>query len=281
MLRILHAGFFSTVQDLGRVGYRDKGVPVSGAMDLYSAQFANALLGNAKDAALIEMTMLGGKFQFFDSTVVAISGAFMRPMLNDEALLQNRLIKIQPNDVLHFGGAEKGFRTYLAVKGGFKTETILGSRSMYSSVTNQSVIKKDDHIIYEPYQGVEKAFSKVKYDDTHLESNVLDVFKGVEFDMLSENQKQQLFSKDFLVSKNNNRMAYQLEPVLDNNLKPILSSPVLPGTIQLTPHGNLIVLMRDCQTTGGYPRILQLTEKAINTIAQKTLGNSIKFRQKE
>ena len=281
MLRILQVGFFSTIQNLGRFGYRDKGVPVSGAMDLYSAQFANALLGNAKDAALIEMTMLGGKFQFLEPTVIAVSGAFMNPMLNDEAVLQNKLIKIQPNDVLHFGAAEKGFRTYLAVKGGFKTETILGSRSMYPSVTTQSVLKTNDQIIYEPFQGIQEAFSKVRYDDTHLEANVLDVFKGVEFDMLSENQKQQLFSKDFLVSKNNNRMAYQLEPALDNYLQPILSSPVLPGTVQLTPNGSLIVLMRDCQTTGGYPRVLQLTQEAINTLAQKTFRNTLKFRLKE
>lgn len=281
MLRILRAGFFSTIQDLGRFGYRDKGVPVSGAMDLYSAQFANALLGNAKDAALIEMTMLGGKFQFLEPTVIAVSGAFMNPMLNGEVVLQNKLIKIQPNDVLHFGAAEKGVRTYLAVKDGFKTETILGSRSMYLSVTTQSVLKTNDQIIYKPFQGVQETFSKVRYDDTCLESSVLDVFKGVEFDMLSENKKQQLFSKDFSVSKNNNRMAYQLEPMLDNNLKSILSSPVLPGTVQLTPNGTLIVLMRDCQTTGGYPRVLQLTQSAVNVLSQKTLGNRLRFVLKE
>lgn len=281
MLRILQSGFFSTIQDLGRVGYRDKGVPVSGAMDLYSAQFANALLGNAKDAALIEMTMLGAKFQFLEPTVIAVSGAFMNPKLNGESISQNKLIEIQSNDVLCFGGVEKGFRTYLAVKGGFKTETILGSRSMYHSITPQDALNKGDILKYEPFLNIEKAMSKVKYQDSHLESNVLEVFKGVEFENLSEHQKQQLFSKRFTVSKNNNRMAYQLEPVIENSLKSILSSPVLPGTVQLTPNGTLIVLMRDCQTTGGYPRILQLTERAINILGQKTLGNTLKFRLKE
>jgi len=281
MLKVLQPGFFSTIQDLGRYGFRDIGVPVSGVMDSYSAQFANALLGNAKGSAIIEMTMLGVKFQFLEPTIIAISGALMNPKLNDEPVSQNKLIHIQPNDVLHFANVKKGFRTYLAVKGGFKAETILGSRSMYPSVTTQSILKKDDYIIYEPFQGVEEALSKVKYQDSHLESNVLEVFKGVEFDKLSENQKQQLFSNGFSVSKNNNRMAYQLEPKLENSLKSILSSPVLPGTVQLTPNGNLIVLMRDCQTTGGYPRVLQLTEKSINVLSQKTLGNTIKFRLKE
>ncbi len=281
MLKVLQPGFFSTIQDLGRFGFRDIGVPVSGVMDSYSAQFANALLGNAKGSAIIEMTMLGGKFQFLEPAIIAISGALMNPKLNDEPVSQNKLIHIQANDVLYFANVKKGFRTYLAVKGGFKTENVLGSRSMYPSVTSQSVIKKEDYFFYEPFEGVPYAFSKVKYDDSHLESNVLEVFKGVEFDKLSENQKQQLFSNGFLVSKNNNRMAYQLEPKLENSLKSILSSPVLPGTVQLTPNGNLIVLMRDCQTTGGYPRVLQLTEKSINVLSQKTLGNTIKFRLKE
>lgn len=281
MLKVLQPGFFSIIQDLGRFGFRDIGVPVSGVMDSYSAQFANALLGNTKDAALIEMSMVGGKFQFLEPTVIAVSGAFMNPKLNDELVSQNKLIHIQPDDVLHFAGVKKGFRTYLAVKGGFKTEKILGSRSMYHSITIQDALNKGDILKYEPFLNIEKAMSKVKYQVTHLESDVLEVFKGVEFTNLSENQKQLLFSKYFTVSKNNNRMAYQLEPLIENNLKSILSSPVLPGTVQLTPNGNLIVLMRDCQTTGGYPRVLQLTERSINILAQKTLGNTLKFRLKE
>ena len=76
-------------------------------------------------------------------------------------------------------------------------------------------------------------------------------------------------------------MAYQLEPLFQNSLEPILTSPVLPGTIQLTPSGQLIVLMRDCQTTGGYPRVLQLTEKSINILSQKTTGNDLKIRLKD
>ena len=76
-------------------------------------------------------------------------------------------------------------------------------------------------------------------------------------------------------------MAYQLAPTFDNALDPILTAPVLPGTVQLTPSGQLIVLMRDCQTTGGYPRVLQLTEDAISILSQKTTGNSLKFRLKE
>ena len=73
-------------------------------------------------------------------------------------------------------------------------------------------------------------------------------------------------------------MAYQLKELFKNDLKSIITSPVLPGTVQLTPSGNLIILMRDCQTTGGYPRILQLNEAALNVLSQKYSGQKIQFQ---
>ncbi|MAB49809.1 MAG: allophanate hydrolase [Flavobacteriaceae bacterium] len=281
MLKVLQPGFYSTIQDYGRFGYRDYGVPVSGVMDSYSAQFANALLGNTNEAALIEMTMVGGKFQFLEPTTIVVSGAFMNPKLNDMPIEQHKLIHIHSNDVLHFAQVEQGFRTYLAIKGGFESDVLLGSRSQYNPVTSNNTIHKGELVPYQSFSSLYVSNSKVKFDDSILKSNILDVFKGPEFDRLSEKQKQQIENGEFKVSKNNNRMAYQLEPMVENDLEPILSAPVLPGTVQLTPNGNLIVLTRDCQTTGGYPRVLQLMESAINMLAQKTTGNTLKFRLKE
>lgn len=281
MLKVLQAGFYSTIQDLGRFGYRDIGVPVSGVMDSYSSQFANALLGNTKNAAIIEMTMIGGKFQFTEPTSIVVAGADMQPTVNSKLVEQHKVINIKKDDVLKCNVASNGFRTYIAVKGGFKTKKLLGSRSLYVPVTAQSYLHKNNELAYEPCVDANTSFSKIKFQKNYLETDVLEVYKGVEFEQLSKEQKHRLFSNCFTVSKNNNRMAYQLEPIIKNSLVPILSSPVLPGTVQLTPNGNLIVLMRDCQTTGGYPRVLQLTERAINTLAQKTFRNTLKFRLKE
>lgn len=281
MLKVLQTGFYSTLQDAGRFGYRKYGVPVSGAMDSYSARFANALLGNKKSTVLIEMTMLGGIFQFLESTVIVVSGAFMNPKLNGKAIDQNKTISVQVNDILSFYKAYSGFRTYLALKDGFDTDLLLGSRSQCKPITANSVIKKGELIPFRPFSNFQNSNSKVKYNDSIFKYNILDVFKGPEFNRLSDVQKRQLKNGEFKVTKLNNRMAYQLEPTIENKLTSILSSPVLPGTVQLTPNGNLIVLMRDCQTTGGYPRILQLTERAINILSQKTLGNTLKFRLKE
>ena len=110
------------------------------------------------------------------------------------------------------------------------------------------------------------------------ETTEIDVFKGPEFHLLSKNQQEFLINSQFTISKDNNRMAYQLSEILENNLESIITSLVLPGTVQLTPSGKLIILMRDCQTTGGYPRVLQLKESAISVLAQKLTGNPINFR---
>jgi len=281
MIKVLKSGFYSTIQDLGRFGYRDYGVPISGAMDLYASEFANALLGNSKECAVLEMTMVGPTLQFLKPTRIVVSGATMNPILNDKTLAMNTVIAVKTNDVLSFGKLEKGLRSYLAIKGGFLTEQVLGSRSMIVNITQLTNLALNDTLDYLDHTEVfESSNANVKYNDAILETSSIIAYKGPEYDKLTKTQKNRLLATDFKVSKLNNRMAYQLEPLIENNLESILTAPVLPGTVQLTPSGRLITLMRDCQTTGGYPRILQLTNQALNCLSQKREGNNIKISLK-
>lgn len=279
MVKILKPGFYSTVQDFGRIGYQEYGVPYSGVMDKRAASFANALLGNDKHAAVIEMTMTGGVFQFKSNTLICLSGADMNPMLNNLPIINNRIVWVKKADILSFGKLSTGFRCYLAVYGGFKTEVIMKSRSMYKGITQQSFIKKGNELVIENIlASISLQHANLRVDSSYLKAPSIEVFKGPEFDLLSEAQQNKLTTYEFTISKNNNRMAYQLEESLKNDLEPIITSPVLPGTVQLTPSGKLIVLMRDCQTTGGYPRVLQLKESSIDVLAQKYTGQSIIFK---
>ncbi|MDN3492983.1 5-oxoprolinase subunit C family protein [Winogradskyella bathintestinalis] len=281
MIKVLKAGFYSTIQDLGRFGQRAYGVPVSGAMDAYSNEFANELLGNDKTNAVLEMTMSGAELQFLIPTTIAVTGANMNPKLNTKPIPMFKSVILRSNDILSFGNLESGFRTYLSVKSGFLTETILGSRSMTNNITETARIQKDDILqISNASDAVRPKHAKLKFNASYFEDYVLEVTKGPEFCKLSYAQQESLLNQEYKVSKFNNRMAYQLLPLFHNDLDSILTAPVLPGTVQLTPSGQLIVLMRDCQTTGGYPRILQLTEQSINTLSQKFTENSLKFRLK-
>ena len=279
MVKVIKPGFYTTIQDLGRFGYQDYGVPVSGAMDHYSAQFANALLNNNENDAVMEITMTGPTFEFQCHTLICISGADLSPKLNDLNIKLNSVIAVKPNDILSFGKMNYGFRSYLAVSGGFKTEIKLRSRSMYKNITSKLKIDANDHLMINEFnQTKTNKHAALKYNSERFGSNILEVYKGPDFELLTTVQQDQLFNKKFTISNLNNRMAYQFTELFDNNLKPIITSPVLPGTVQLTPSGNLIVLMRDCQTTGGYPRILQLKETSINLLSQKMTGQALQFK---
>jgi len=280
MVEVLKAGFYDYIQDLGRVGYQQYGVPYAGVMDVFSALKANNLLGNDIKEAVMEITMAGPILKFHCNTAICMTGADLSPSLNGNPVKINAVIPILKGDTLSFEKLNYGFRCYLSVLGGFKTESVLNSKSMYQSITKQFKIHTNGvlDIISDSSNGFIKKHASIKWDDTFFKTKMINVFKGPEFDQLSKIQIEQLFSSDFTVSKNNSRMAYQLEEIVENKLEPILTSLVMPRTVQLTPAGNLIILMKDGQTTGGYPRILQVTDKAICILAQKRGGDLVKFK---
>ena len=247
-------------------------------MDSYSAKMANLLLNNSEVKAVLEITQMGPKLEFSEASKIAICGAFINPKVNQKPVFNNQVIQVTKGDILSFGKLELGCRTYLAISGGFICESILKSASWYEGITNQFRLQKGDELFFNSNSTSESITnSGIKIKTDYLKEQVVPVFKGPEFYLLSERQQKQLQIASFSIDQSNNRMAVQLQESLENTLNPIITGPVIPGTVQLTPSGNLIVLMRDCQTTGGYPRILQLSEDGINILSQKYVGNRIKF----
>lgn len=278
MLKVLKPGFFTSIQDSGRFYYRNKGVPISGVMDEISVYKANTLLENNNgSSAVLEITMTGPTLVFQRKTYFVLAGALISVTLNNDPIQNYKVYKVNEGDVLSYGKLKKGFRCYLAVKNGFKTKEILGSRSFYMPITPNARIEEGEIIPYEEIEAFSPKITEIKVG-SFLEETVLEVYKAPEFNLLSDKQLEKLFSKDFTVSKENNRMAYQLVEPLEEHQHSILTSATLPGTIQLTPSGRLIILMKDGQTTGGYPRILQLSDRAISLLAQKREGNTISFK---
>lgn len=276
-MEILRPGLFSTLQDTGRNGFLKFGVPKSGPMDSASAGIANLLLQNSAVAVVMEITQLGPKMAFSGPTEIAISGALLNPEINGTKVENNKVYKIHDGDILSFGKRKMGCRAYLAVKNGFQTEEVLGSRSWYTPITANERLKKGMRLEYKPYEREKFEMHAAVKSNEEIFSEEIDVFPGPEFELLTSAEKESLQKNNFSAGMDNNRMGIQLQEPLQNSLEPILTGPVLPGTVQLTPSGQLIVLMRDGQTTGGYPRILQLSEKGINSLAQKLPGEQLKF----
>ncbi|NNE75930.1 MAG: biotin-dependent carboxyltransferase family protein [Pricia sp.] len=277
MLKVLKSGLFTTIQDGGRYGYLNKGVPVAGYMDTFSAKKVNLLLENDEDAAVMEITMTGPTLQFEEETYISIGGAELTATLNNTVIQPYKVLKVNKGDILSYGKLDKGFRSYLGIKGGFKPPLVLGSRSFFSSVTTKNHFRDNDAVSYESFTSFSPKISELKVD-SFLDETQLRVTHGPEYDFLSDLQLEALFAKKFTISNENNRMAYQLQEKIPGHEISMLTSATLPGTVQLTPSGKLIILMKDGQTTGGYPRILQLSDRAISILAQKKFGDPISFK---
>lgn len=277
MIQVLHPGIYSSIQDSGRIGFSKFGVPQSGAMDFYSYEFGNSLLSNPKSSASIEITFGLAKFSFLNDAFICITGANFSPKINGKLMDMNTILEVKKGSVLSFGNRKYGIRTYVSVLGGFQTKKQLKSRSYYTGITEKPKLEKGDILFFsEQEQPKNIGYSEFKSVEGLFFDEELTCYPGPEYDLLNPEQKEKL-QEEFTISRDNNRVGYRLEESIENNIKPILTSGVLPGTVQLTPSGKLIVLMKDCQVTGGYPRVLQLSGFAISQLSQKTTGDKIKF----
>ena len=276
MIKVIDPGFYTSIQDLGRFGAQNFGVPICGCMDQCSSDVANKIIGNNSLEALIELTMTGCSLKFENDTTIAITGSDMSPKLNGLSIDMFSVIEVKYGDILSFGRIKYGFRTYIAFRGGINSEKVMESKSMYVGLTKNFKINKNDEI----YLNDSKPLLNKKHEPSLKKlilSDEIECYKGPEYSKLTTQNKQKLLSTQFSISNNHNRMGYVLDQKIKNTIKPIITSHVMPGTVQLTPGGDIIILMRDSQTTGGYPRILQLTNKGIDFVAQKRTGSLIKF----
>ena len=274
MIKVISKGLYTTIQDKGRFGHRNIGVPSSGYMDSESAETANLIINNPKDNPLIEATLIGPTLEFKKSAVICITGGEFSPTLNDIKISSYSAIEVNKGDILKINNSSIGSRCYISIQGTIISDTILGSKSFYHQITNSNIIEDGDIFLFKKnIRTLEQKYTHKKFEL----NKTINVFRGPEFKCLSNESIKTLFNEEFSIGINN-RMAYNLLEKIQDGVNSIISSGVIPGTVQLTPSGNIIILHRDSQTTGGYPRILQLNEKSLNDLAQLRTGDNIRFK---
>lgn len=282
-LRFLKTGLHTSVQDHGRHKYRSAGIPIGGAMDETAAQQANYLVGNDANSPVLEITLLGPVIQFTGGGQIAICGAHLSPSINGQSVKMYKTLNLKDGDILKFGTKIHGCRAYIAIGGQWLIDEWLDSYSAAAfdapQYTPQSCIQKGSRLSIQSHtQSFNRSIPHTTIT-TNKQSIALEVTLGPEFDRLNKMEVAYLFGQSYRVAAESNRMGYRLvdkipELQADTN---IISSAVLPGSVQLTASGQLIILAMDAQTTGGYARILQLKEAALGKLAQACAGDRIRF----
>jgi antagonist of KipI len=286
-ISILKAGIADSLQDQGRYGFQHLGIPPGGAMDPVAMLVSNALVGNQKNEAVIEMHFPCSIILFTSSALIALAGADFGAEIDGVAVELHQPILVPQNSELRFTKNKSGARVYLSVAGGFVAEEWLGSFSTMPLVQKGGFkgrnLATNDCLIFKKNQ-VEKIESlmalpwRANVAEFYF-GNRIQCIAGAEATALNEeatiNFKQAVFS----IGIQSNRMGYRLNGPNLNTItqKEYLSSAVDFGTIQLLPNGQLIVLMADHQTTGGYPRIAHVSSTYFATLAQSPIGKQLEF----
>ena len=268
----------TSLQDEGRLAGAQFGIPTAGAMDQKSFRWANHILQNSSNAVALEMAQPGLRIQFDQVCQIALAGAQVAVSLNQTPLSNSTLISIAAGDLLEIGAFLAGSRLYLCIQGGFQVERYLGSGSDFESITSPSKRSTQEVLSYLAIPQSNSLGAKPKWETSWFESPEIEAYRGTDWALLSSEQQELIHSSIFHVSKFSNRMGIQLEELVPNQLEDLPTNPVFPGTVQLTPGGKIIVLMRDAGVTGGYPRILHLTEDGQSKLAQKRVGDPIRFQ---
>lgn len=294
IIHIEQCGFLTTLQDAGRPGFLQYGVSKGGAMDLRSAFYANCLLGNNEHEAVLEITQSPHRFLFLQDAVVAFAGGGIQPQLKDQPIPLYQPVFIPTDALIEFKQQIPGFRLYMAVAGGFKSDEFLHSHSTNLLVKagghHGRPLKKEDLLqIKTPLNAIQKNLFAVLKSGAKFEfniqlpvftSNTIRAIHGVEWNYLNESSKEIIANAKFKVSDQSNRMGYRLKGALLETVQSceIISSAVTQGTVQLTSSGEMIVLMADAQTVGGYPRIAQVCTADLPVLAQKKPGDEIQLQ---
>lgn len=284
-------GFLTTLQDLGRTGYRRFGINPNGVMDRAATRLINILLGNDENETVVEMHFPAPRILFSENAVMAIGGADFEPTLNGRAIKNWTPVFVDAGSELDFQKRVAGNRAYLSVCGGFNNTKWLGSSSTNLAAQigglDGRTIQTGDKLELN-----KKALLPAVSGSMSVSSSLLPSYSrfptvravpGAEFGLLSDDGKRALFASDFVVSANSDRMGFRLqgEPINLSRPHEIVSAAAAFGTIQLLPDGQMIVLMADHQTSGGYPRIAHVASRDLSVLAQVSARDKVSFHRIE
>lgn len=285
-IQIISPGALSTIQDYGRVGFGEIGFSPSGAVDTNSMEIANILVGNEMGEAVLECTMLGPSIHFTKDNVIAITGAYMNPKINDSQIPMNKAVAVKAGEDLVLGFAASGCRSYIAFAGGLHIKESFGSKStnmkcVIGGFEGRALKAKDEIPFVKPVSTLSNMELRVyKQVEALASPRTIQVVLGPQEDYFTEEGIQTFLSRIYKLSNDSNRMACKLSgPVIaSKKATDIISDGISLGSIQVSSNGQPMVMLSDRQTTGGYAKIATVISTDIPGLAQCKPEDEISFR---
>ena len=283
MIRVAEPGLLTTVQDRGRWGSQDLGVPVAGPMDSVSHRLANQLVGNDPGCGTLEVTLIGPVLEFLTDTIFAVTGAEFELWLDGDPVRANAASHASRGGRLCFGRRMAGARAYVAVAGGIDVPPTLGSRStdLASGLGGLGgrPLRHGDCLDVGPTRGVPIRPPLAAPCRLPTGGAMVRVVTGSDRERFDGEAMDVFAHTRFMLGPESNRMGYRLQgpSIAPANTEPLLSSATPTGTVQVPPSGQPILLMADHQTTGGYAKIGTVISADLSTAGQLAPGDWIGF----
>lgn len=283
-LKITAPGGFTTIQDAGRFGFQNMGVPVSGVLDYYAFAAVNLLVNNPENTPVMELTVMGPSFEILKEMDMALTGAKMGITVNETPVEAWQSFRVKPGDIVRIGQVQAGCRAYLAVCGGFDVPVIMGSCSTYVGGNlggfKGRLLKKDDVLqVKDAALSAKKRIIPEALIPSYPSSVFVRAVPGPQDDYF-KNPSGTLFSGEYMVSAKADRMGYRLMgdavTMKDDMPKSIVSEPSMPGSIQIPPDEQPIILLVE-QTVGGYAKVATIITTDLCVVAQTTPGDTLCF----
>jgi KipI family sensor histidine kinase inhibitor len=303
-LTVIRPGLFTTIQDSGRWGYQDRGVPVSGPMDRQALRLAHAVVGNPLDAAALEVTLLGPELRFDQPALIAVAGADLEAAVDGKPVALDTPHRVPSGGILRFGARRSGTRAYVALDGGIDVPSVLGSRSTHvisalGGIEGRALRAGDrvpvgtsNHLLREPLRFAPRVTgtSTAPQEPGTAHGARLRAMRGPQDYYFEESAFDWLTRTRFTISPQSDRMGYRLIAGSERTRPPsaitnpgnrgsgaMISDAAFTGGIQIPPSGEPILLMVDRQTTGGYPQIGTVITADLGLAGQLAPGDWIEF----
>ncbi|MEA1882309.1 MAG: biotin-dependent carboxyltransferase family protein [Candidatus Marinimicrobia bacterium] len=282
-ISVLQGGLQSTVQNLGRYGYTHFGISASGAGDQLSLRIGNLLVGNPDSFSGLEMTLIGGKYQFNADAFIALSGSEFHVNLDGDPFPFHNCIYIRKGQILYIGGTKNGARCYLSVRGGFDVPKYLSGTTTHvmsglGGFKGRPLQKGDELKI----GSLENVSQPINIKQTlEIDYHILRITNGLQSGYYDDNAWESFTTQSYTVSENSSRMGVRLqgEPIRSKKGNEILTEGIPLGAIQIPGGGEPIISFVEHQTTGGYPKMANVITADMCKVGQLKPGDLFKFQR--